>query len=89
LRDLKLKQLIKGLHLSPSLHKSGVEHYRAYDKFNRSIVIINDIEKKRFESVIELLVKALTNDNHSYFEGQDETGEYIDYLERRYDSEGR
>jgi hypothetical protein len=67
--------------VSPSPYKDGIEHYRAYDKFNTSITIIDNIDKKRFESVIELLVNALTNEEKSYFEGQDEIGKYIDYLE--------
>src|SRR5439155_26783873 len=45
--------------VSPSPYKVGNEHYRAFDAFNTSIAIIDNIEKKRFESVIELLVEGL------------------------------
>jgi hypothetical protein len=64
--------------VSPSLHKSG-EAYRAYDS-NRSIAIIDDIDKMRWESVIETFVRQRTKDEKSYFEGDDAKKQYIDYL---------
>jgi hypothetical protein len=65
--------------VSPSLHKGDNEPYRAYDS-NRSIAIIDNVDKQRWESVIEIFVKKRTNDQKSYFVGTDAKSQYIDYL---------
>ena len=67
--------------VSPSLHKGDNEPYRTYDKFNKSIAIIDNVEKIRLESIIDIIVKSTTKDEKSYFDNdEDGKNKYIENI---------
>lgn len=71
--------------VSPSIHPSGMA-YEVYQRDNESIVILDAIDKRRMESVLEVLIRELTGDKVGYHPGsydqpEESRHDYIEYLE--------
>lgn len=80
INGLEIKAWKKLAFVSPSIHKGDGQQYRVYDNGTTAITILDELDQRRIEGLLDFFVRQSTKNSKSYFDS-DSSSEYQKYLD--------